>query len=266
MKKLKAFKLKKKVWVIAAAFIFVIPSSVYAFNKGYSHFQVKQIVDQAKILSAAGKYDEAVSVLSLAENKWATKSLKGEVVSELGKNRDLEEQVPEATESGTVIESPAPSPTPKIVKTESKQIPSPSLYSSPSPTTITYSPIPTAGYSPPPNNNPYSSFYYDQTPIEDTGLSDQERALLELELNRLTSLYEETELRYEQTLEDITKPIINAITAEFTRRGIPLSSDAYRQAIAQAIEPYVRRNQLDKESALRTIQYQIDLIRISLGY
>ena len=263
MKKLKDFILKKRVWVIAAAFIFVIPSSVYAINKGYSHFQVKQIVDQAKILSVAGKHEEAIAVLLLSENKWATKSLKGEVVSELEKNRDLEEQIPEATESGVVIESPIPSPTPKIVKTESKQIPPP--ISSPSLTITTYSPSPTVGYSPSPNIQ-YPSFYYNPTPIEDTGSIERERAYLELELNRLTSLYEETKLRYEQSLEDITKPIIDAITAEFTRRGIPLSSDVYSQAVTQAIEPYVNRNKLDKEPALRTIQYQIDLIHISLGY
>jgi len=137
MKKLKvSIPLKKKAWIVVFALFLVIPSSVFAVNKGYSHFQVKQIVNEAKILSAAGKFKEAIAVLSLTEDKWATKSLKGEIVFELEKNRDIEAQAQDATESGVIIESPAQSPistpmsilepkkAPVVIYEEPSQVPS----------------------------------------------------------------------------------------------------------------------------------------------
>jgi hypothetical protein len=104
--------------------VLVIFGLIVGANKAYNHFQVAHIVNEAKILSAGGKYEEAVGVLLLAKDRWATNSLKREVVSELKKNRKLASVKGMETSKKDVPTAPSPTvsaPPPTSSNVTSKQ-------------------------------------------------------------------------------------------------------------------------------------------------
>jgi len=96
--------------------ILIVSGFILGASKAYSHFQVAHIINEAKILSAGEKYEEAVGVLLLAKDRWATNSLKKEVVSEIEKNRELasvksEETSKKDTPTTPSLPTSAPPPT-----------------------------------------------------------------------------------------------------------------------------------------------------------
>jgi len=60
--------------------------------------------------------------------------------------------------------------------------------------------------------------------------------------------------RYQALLKDITGAEEKAASAEFSRRGIPLSSGIVEQTIAQRMAPQIERVGLEKETGLRGLE------------
>jgi len=65
---------------------------------------------------------------------------------------------------------------------------------------------------------------------------------------------EPLELRYQNLLKDITGAEEKAASAEFSRRGIPLSSGIVEQTVAQRLAPQIERVGLEKETGLRGLE------------
>lgn len=62
------------------------------------------------------------------------------------------------------------------------------------------------------------------------------------------------EQQYQKTLGDITKYTTQAQSAEFGKRGIPLSSGVYDTSLARAIEPQTQAAALSRNTSLQGIQ------------
>lgn len=72
-------------------------------------------------------------------------------------------------------------------------------------------------------------------------------ATLEAEKEPLTQ-------RYENLLADITKTTRGAAAAEFSRRGIPLSSGLVEKTVGERMSPQIERVGLEREAGLRGIE------------
>src|SRR3989344_3460272 len=82
------FLLNKGI-VIGLSLIVVGSGTVYGGIKAGEYRDTQIILQEAKQLSSEGKYQEAISKLSTAENKWSTKGVKEEVKHDIEDNKLL---------------------------------------------------------------------------------------------------------------------------------------------------------------------------------
>jgi len=84
-------------------------------------------------------------------------------------------------------------------------------------------------------------------------------------ISRLEATKPALETRYQQLLSDITGYTTKATSAEFSRRGIPLSSGIYETALAEKIEPRVQAVGAMREESYADLERAIAAVESSYG-